>query len=367
MFGCSQLKQEIVALQARIRQMESDHRVAQQQWEEEKNALNAELNQEREKEDFYRGLFDSILLFTGTIAESQKSLAKLASNMKSEMEHATHTSELTETNVGAVGKIADNLQSMSAKTREIAESVEALSERAGQIGGIVNLIKEIADQTNLLALNAAIEAARAGEQGRGFAVVADEVRKLAERTGNATNEISSLVNSIQQETANAKSQIEISPQQAAMFNENASVATRSMQELHTLAEKLEHVITATSLRTFVEVAKVDHLIYKAEIYKVFMGLSEKTAADFSSHTMCRLGKWYYEGDGKERFATLGGYREIEEPHKAVHVNGMAAVEEFRGGDFPSGLRHVADMEHASHKVLEHLEHLAASGESAEMF
>ena len=141
-----------------------------------------------------------------------------------------------------------------------------------------------------------------------------------------------------------------------------------MQELHTVSEKLEHVIVTSSLRTFVEVAKVDHLIYKAEIYKVFMGLSNKNATDFSSHTACRLGKWYYEGDGKERFAGLPGYREIEEPHKAVHVNGMAAVEAFRNDNPMEGLRYVTAMEHASHKVLDELERLAASGESgAELF
>ena len=116
----------------------------------------------------------------------------------------------------------------------------------------------------MLALNAAIEAARAGEQGRGFAVVADEVRKLAERTGKATSEIATLVSSIQQETAQARAQIEISPQQAALFDEDASATSRSINELHLV--------------------------------------SEKQASDFSSHTACRLGKWYYEGEGKGLFA-----------------------------------------------------------------
>ena len=116
---------------------------------------------------------------------------------------------------------------------ESTETIERLGRSSQQIGEIVSVINDIADQTNLLALNAAIEAARAGEQGRGFAVVADEVRKLAERTAVSTKQISQMIKTIQQETNQAVLQMR---EGNIVVNEGATLATEAGTALQSIVE-----------------------------------------------------------------------------------------------------------------------------------
>lgn len=122
---------------------------------------------------------------------------------------ANQASEMANNGAAVVQETISCMRNITDRVRESAHTVEALGARSDQIGAIVGTIEEIADQTNLLALNAAIEAARAGEQGRGFAVVADEVRALAERTTRATREIGEMIKAIQQETGGAVASMEL--------------------------------------------------------------------------------------------------------------------------------------------------------------
>ena len=135
-----------------------------------------------------------------------------------------------------MGKIADSVNQSS-------QFIRQLGEHSNQISAIVNVIKEIADQTNLLALNAAIEAARAGEQGRGFAVVADEVRKLAERTARSTEEITAMIGSIQSGTQHA---VDSMHEGSTRVTEGVTMANRAGDSMSQIKEGADQVISAVS-------------------------------------------------------------------------------------------------------------------------
>jgi methyl-accepting chemotaxis protein len=159
---------------------------------------------------------------------------------------ASDGAEVVERTVAVMGQIA-------AKVQESARTVESLGERSDQIGAIIGTIEDIADQTNLLALNAAIEAARAGEQGRGFAVVADEVRALAERTTRATKEIGEMIKTIQKETKGAVSAMEQGVQQVEAGTIEAAKSGQALQDIlaqvNDVAMQVNQIATAAEEQT----------------------------------------------------------------------------------------------------------------------
>jgi len=340
------------------------------------SALRAELARLERERDELRGdatgakaacqvadkIYGNMQGFGESFVSLQHSQAAAASALREEKQHAVEAADVSVKNREAVMKIAGSLEALSEDTLQTSRNVQGLTERAAQIGSIVQLIKEIADQTNLLALNAAIEAARAGEQGRGFAVVADEVRKLAERTAKATSEISVIVSAIQTETNTAKTQMEAWASKSQVFSQDVGHVVENMKHLLDLSHTMEGTISAAALRSFVEVAKIDHILYKFEIYKVFMKISDRKADSFSSHTGCRLGKWYFEGDGKDCFSKLDGYQAIASPHQSFHQNGKEAVAAFHAGEALRGMEFVGKMESDSMAVLAALERIAVAGE-----
>ena len=152
---------------------------------------------------------------------------------------ANNARELSSRGNQVVSSAVQGIEKVAKTVSESAVSISDLGQRSKQIGQILSVIKDIADQTNLLALNAAIEAARAGEQGRGFAVVADEVRKLAERTTSATAEISTMVGAIQKDTQQA---VETMRQSSDDVRDGVALANEAGKALKDISESVEHVV-----------------------------------------------------------------------------------------------------------------------------
>ena len=185
---------------------------------------------------------NQVMQISSAIEEMSASIVEVARKSTDAASNASESGKVAQEGGQVVAETVNDMQSISQAVSLGAASVTELGKRSQQIGQIIEVINDIADQTNLLALNAAIEAARAGEHGRGFAVVADEVRKLADRTTKATDEIAQSINAIQTETQQAVKGMQVGTQQVESGVQRARQAGSSLEHIVAGAQEVAVLI-----------------------------------------------------------------------------------------------------------------------------
>lgn len=318
-----------------------------------------------------------------------------------------------ERGVSVVNENIKDMQRIAERVKSSAATVASLGVRSEQIGQIIGTIEDIADQTNLLALNAAIEAARAGEQGRGFAVVADEVRALAERTTRATREIGEMIKSIQTETGEAVTAMNLGVTEVEQGVENTRKSEQVLENIHThinevttqvnqiataaeeqtattheIATNIQRVISSLEtssnsakessgavnqlislaenllqrVRGFkvaghdlviLDLAKNDHRLFVSKVRSAIGTRNSLDPASMATHHSCRFGKWY-DTDGKMACGSLPSFKAIDAPHERIHALAKEAVANANSGNEIKAQQLFDEIEKLSHIVTKNL-------------